>query len=109
MLEELKEAYGADYVWQSVAISKGVQKQPWYTKLNPNGKIPVLVDHDHGDLAIMEGAAILSYLCRKHDPQHKFTFTEDPELSQVEQWVAWQHGGLGPMVSSHVRDNKYPF
>jgi glutathione S-transferase len=45
----------------------------------------------------MEGAAILSYITRHHDPEHKLSFTSDPELSLCEQWVAWQHGGLGPM------------
>lgn len=41
--------------------------------------------------------AILSYLTRHYDPEHKFSFTADPQLSHQEQWVAWQHGGLGPM------------
>ncbi|KAK4988279.1 hypothetical protein LTR50_004012 [Elasticomyces elasticus] len=97
LLEELKEAYGTDYVYQSISIMENIQKEPWYTKLCPNGRIPVLVDHDKGGLAIMEGAAILSYLTRNYDPKHLFSFTSDPELSHCEQWVAWQHGGLGPM------------
>lgn len=45
----------------------------------------------------MEGAAILSYVTRHFDPEHKLSFTKDPELSLCEQWVAWQHGGLGPV------------
>jgi hypothetical protein len=62
-LEELKEAYGKDYVFQSVNIMKNTQKEPWYTKLGPNGRIPVLVDHDKGGLAIQEGAgnSIIGY------------------------------------------------
>ncbi|KAK4952833.1 hypothetical protein LTR28_006642, partial [Elasticomyces elasticus] len=56
LLEELKEAYGTDYVYQSISIMENIQKEPWYTKLCPNGRIPVLVDHDKGGLAIMEGA-----------------------------------------------------
>lgn len=50
-----------------------------------------------GAAGIMEGMAILSYLTRHFDPEQKFSFTKDPELSLCEQWVAWQHGGLGPM------------
>lgn len=42
----------------------------------------------------MEGAAILAYLTRHFDPNHKFSFEKDPELSLCEQWVAWQTGGL---------------
>lgn len=64
ILEELKEAYGTDYVFQSINISENIQKEDWYTKLGPNGRIPVLVDHDKGGLAIMEGSAILAYLSR---------------------------------------------
>ncbi|KAI4846314.1 glutathione S-transferase [Aureobasidium sp. EXF-8845] len=96
-LEELKEAYGKDYVFQSVNIMKNTQKEPWFTKLGPNGRIPVLVDHDKGGLAIQEGSAILAYLARHYDPEEKFSFKEDPQLSYQEQWIAWQHGGLGPM------------
>lgn len=66
-----------------------------------SGRIPVLVDHDNGGLAIQEGAAILSYLARKYDPEHKLSFANDPELSYCEQWVAFQHGGIGPMFVSH--------
>jgi len=57
MLEELKEAYGGpDYVFQRINIMENIQKEPWYTKLGPNGRIPVLVDHDKDGLGIMEGA-----------------------------------------------------
>ncbi|PNS19145.1 Elongation factor 1-gamma 1 [Sphaceloma murrayae] len=98
ILEELKEAYGGpDYVFQSINIMENIQKEPWFTKCGPNGRIPVLVDHDKGGIGIMEGSAILSYLTRNYDPKHIFSFTEDPDLSYSEQWVAWQHGGLGPM------------
>ncbi|CAK1364507.1 unnamed protein product [Cercospora beticola] len=98
ILEELKEAYGKpDYVFQSIHIGQNIQKEPWFTEYGPNGRIPVLIDHDNGDLGIMEGAAILTYVTRNFDPDHKLSFTKDPELSQCEQWVAWQHGGLGPM------------
>ena len=80
---------------------ENIQKEKWFTDLGPNGRIPVLVDHDapgespQGKLAIMEGQAILQYLTRHYDPDHKFSFSKDPELSLCEQWVAWQHGGLG--------------
>jgi len=97
-LEELKEAYGKpDYVFQSINIGENIQKEDWFTQYGPNGRIPVLIDHDAGDLGIMEGSAIFSYLTRHFDPDHKFSFTQDPDLSVCEQWVAWQHGGLGPM------------
>ncbi|KAJ9645791.1 hypothetical protein H2201_003629 [Coniosporium apollinis] len=97
ILEELKEAYGKDYVFQGINISENIQKEPWFTKLGPNGRIPVIVDHDQGGFPVQEGAAILAYLTRHYDPEHKFSFTDPLDLSRAEQWIAWQHGGLGPM------------
>ena len=41
--------------------------------------------------------AILSYLTRHYDPDHKFSFSTPDDISLTEQWMAWQHGGLGPM------------
>ena len=41
--------------------------------------------------------AILVYLTRHYDPEHKFSFTDPDDVSLAEQWMAWQHGGLGPM------------
>ncbi|KAI1416558.1 glutathione S-transferase [Hypoxylon sp. FL1857] len=98
LLEELKEAYGKDYTWQSINIMKNTQKEPWFTAINPNGRIPAIVDHDRGDFAVFEGLAILGYLTRHYDPEHKFSFPVDSDdYSVAEQWMAWQHGGVGPM------------
>ncbi|ORY12995.1 glutathione S-transferase II [Clohesyomyces aquaticus] len=97
ILEELKEAYGKEYTWQGINIGQNIQKEPWFIKLGPNGRIPVIVDHDKGGFAVQEGLAILSYLTRHYDPDHKFSFSDPLDVSRAEQWMAWQHGGLGPM------------
>ncbi|KAI0864543.1 glutathione S-transferase [Xylaria cubensis] len=98
LLEELKAAYGKDYTWQSVNISKNTQKEPWFTAHGANGRIPVIVDHDRNDFAVFEGLAILGYLTRRYDPDNKFSFPVDSnEYDEAETWMAWQHGGLGPM------------
>jgi glutathione S-transferase len=55
ILEELKDAYGKDFTWQSINISQNIQKEEWFTKLGPNGRIPVIVDHDQGGFAVQEG------------------------------------------------------
>ena len=68
MLEELREAYVLQYALHPIDFRENVQKQAWFTKLNPNGRIPVLIDHDNGGLTIMEGQAILQYLARRYDP-----------------------------------------
>ncbi|KAK3381416.1 glutathione S-transferase [Podospora didyma] len=101
LLEELKEAYPKlipSYTVQTINIMKNTQKEPWYTALNPNGRIPTIVDHNRGGFAVFETFAILSYLTRHYDPEHKFSFPIDSDdYSVCEQWMAWQHGGLGPM------------
>ncbi|KAH8699455.1 glutathione S-transferase II [Phaeosphaeriaceae sp. PMI808] len=106
ILEELKEAYGMEYTWQAINISQNIQKEAWFTKLGPNGRIPVIVDHDQGDFAVQEGLAILAYLTRHYDPEHKFSFSDPLDISRAEQWMAWQHGGLGPMQGQAIHFNR---
>ncbi|CAI6341016.1 unnamed protein product [Periconia digitata] len=107
LLEELKAAYGKEYTVQSIDISKNIQKEEWFTKLGPNGRIPVIVDHDQGGFAVQEGLAILAYLTRHYDPDHKFSFTDPLDISRAEQWMAWQHGGLGPMQGQANHFNRF--
>ena len=62
VLEELKEAYGKpDYTFQSIHIGENIQKEPWFTKYGPNGRIPVLIDHDNGDLGKKQETGSTSY------------------------------------------------
>jgi len=107
LLEELKDAYGLEYTWQAINIMQNIQKEPWFTKLGPNGRIPVIVDHDNGGFAVQEGLAILAYLTRHYDPEHKFSFTDPLDISRAEQWMAWQHGGLGPMQGQANHFNRF--
>jgi glutathione S-transferase len=101
LLEELKEVYGKDYTYQSINIIENIQKEPWFTKHSPNGKIPAIVDHDRNQFSVFEGAAILTYLTRHCDPDHKFSFTDEDDVSRAEQWIAWQHGGLVSTERTH--------
>lgn len=108
ILEELKAVYGKDYTVNAVNIVENTQKEPWFTKICPNGRIPAIVDHDRNGFSVFEGAAILSYLTRNYDPEHKFSFADEDDFSRCEQWVAWQHGGLVSSIkctgkSKHLR------
>jgi len=90
MLEEL----GLPYTVKPIRLEKLEQKQEWYLKLNPNGRIPTIVDHDEGDFAVFESGAILIYLAEKTGrlmPQDR------KGRSRVIQWVMFQMGGIGPM------------
>ncbi|KAG9317536.1 glutathione S-transferase [Chiua virens] len=103
MLEELKLAYGSnviDYDVEKINISTNRQKEPWFIALNPNGRIPVLVDREHKPepFSVFESAAILLYLVRKYDTKGTFSFPAGSDDESVMlQWIFFAHGGVGPM------------
>lgn len=87
MLEEI----GATYEAASVDMAKREHKSPEYLKLNPNGKVPCLVD---GDFVIWESMAINSYLAEKYKPELLGTGVEEKSL--VTQWSVWGMMELQP-------------
>lgn len=79
----------------AVNLLANEQKQPDFLALNPNGRIPVLVDHDANDLVIFESGAILLYLAEKTGQ----LLPQDPrERMAAIQWLMFQMGGVGPMM-----------
>ncbi|EMC96075.1 hypothetical protein BAUCODRAFT_34844 [Baudoinia panamericana UAMH 10762] len=94
-LEEL----GLKYNVHHVDISKNQQKEEWFLKINPNGRIPAIVDHTSGKpQRIFEGAAIQLYLCSKYDPKHNISFPYDSaEYWEMVSWLTWMQSGIGPM------------
>ncbi|OCH90433.1 glutathione S-transferase C-terminal-like protein [Obba rivulosa] len=109
-LEELKEAYGLEYDYVKIDLSKNTQKEPWFIKLNPNGRIPVLVDRSRNNFAVFETAAILFYLQQHYDKENKFAFDKDKDpdnWSELLQWIFFAHGGVGPMQGQSNHFNRY--
>jgi glutathione S-transferase len=90
-LEELELPYELHWL----KLSDGDQKQPWFLKINPNGRIPAIVDRDAGDFAVFESGAILIYLAEKAG---RLLPTDAKGRSEVIQWLMFQMGGLGPMM-----------
>ena len=90
-LEEL----GVPYKLTPINLSANEQKQPWFLEMNPNGRIPVIVDRDNDDFVVFESGAILVYLGEKFGK----LYPQDPKLrSRTLQWVMFQMGGIGPMM-----------
>ena len=90
-LEEL----GLPYEVHAIDMSNNEQKEEWFLKLNPNGRIPVMVDRDFDDFAIFESGAIMIYLAEKTG---RLMPTDVKGRSQTIQWLMFQMGGVGPMM-----------
>ena len=90
----LEEA-GAPYDLTFIDFARREQKAPAYLKLNPNGRIPTIVDRANDDFAVFESGAILWYLAEKFD---KFLPARAKARSETLQWLMFQMGGIGPMM-----------
>ncbi|MEO1733765.1 MAG: glutathione S-transferase family protein [Pseudomonadota bacterium] len=78
-----------------ISFSRKEQKALDYLKLNPNGRIPTIVDRGNGEFAVFESGAILWYLAEKYD---MFLSHDPKERSETLQWLMFQMGGIGPMM-----------
>jgi glutathione S-transferase len=91
MLEET----GMDYTVRQMRLGELEQKKPEFLAINPNGRIPAIIDHNEDDFVVFESGAILIYLAKKSGtlmPQDMKT------ASLVIQWLMFQMGGIGPMM-----------
>ncbi|MCB9680710.1 MAG: glutathione S-transferase N-terminal domain-containing protein [Alphaproteobacteria bacterium] len=103
LLEEL----GLPYTLVKVDLGRGHQRQPDYLAINPNGRIPALVD---GDSVVFESGAILLHLA---DREGRFVPPQGPDRAQTLSWLFFQMASVGPMLgqrhhfTSHVDDGPY--
>lgn len=89
------EEMGLSYKVNAFDLSTNQQKEPEFTAINPNGRIPAIVDKDNDDFPVFESGAILLYLAEKTG---KFLPVDPKARSQVIQWLMFQMGGVGPMM-----------
>lgn len=101
--------------WEPVYLNFEQMKQPDYTKYNPNGRIPAIIDHRNGDFVlwyvpfsplrilspltsptIRESNAIIQYLADKYDPEHQLSVADENEKYTLTQWLYFQSSGQGP-------------
>jgi glutathione S-transferase len=90
-LEEL----GMPYSTRAIDLAKLEQKEPWFLAINPNGRIPAIVDRDEGDFPVFESGAILIYLAEKAG---RLLPADRKGRSRVIQWLMFQMAGVGPMM-----------
>ena len=89
-LEELQLPYRL----HALKLGDRDQKKPEYLKINPNGRIPTIVDRDEGNFAVFESGAIMIYLAEKTG---RLLPSAMKPRSEVLQWLMFQMGGVGPM------------
>lgn len=102
-LEEME----LDYQIFPINIMENDQFQPDFLKISPNNKIPAIVDQDgpRGEpISVFESGAILQYLGRKTG---LFYSQDEQERVEVEQWLMWQMGGLGPMLGQNHHFSRF--
>jgi glutathione S-transferase len=89
-----------DIPYKSVELSweELAAREEWFVKINPNSKIPTIVDHSNGDYPVFESGAILLYLAHHHDPDHKLWPKDDKLQFDVIQWLMFQMSGVGPYM-----------
>ena len=102
-LEEL----GLPYQLHLINIGKGDQFDPDFLKIAPNNRMPAIIDHagpDGDKVSIFESGAILQYLGRKTG---KFYGRDERQRIEIEEWLMWQMGGVGPMAGQAHHFLKY--
>jgi len=103
MLEECR----LPYTMVPVNISKGEQFTPQFLSISPNNRMPAIVDRDGPSgkpISIFESGAILQYLGRKTG---QFYPKDERARVEIDQWLFWQMGGLGPMAGQLNHFKRY--
>ena len=98
---------GLEYRLRLVDISAGDQFEPEFLAIAPNNRMPAIVDPDGPDgkpISVFESGAILQYLGRKTG---LFYGSGERERVEIEQWLMWQMGGVGPMAGQAHHFLKY--
>ncbi|KAK8047698.1 glutathione S-transferase [Apiospora saccharicola] len=94
----------------TVEITKNTQKEPWFLEINTSGRIPALTDtkEDGQTVKLFESGSIMQYLVDRYDKDHRVSYPYGSrEHWEVNNWLFWQMGGLGPMQGQFAHFNRY--
>jgi glutathione S-transferase len=101
------EEMGLAYEMKPVNIGAGEQFNPDFLAISPNNRMPAIVDPEGPDgqpISVFESGAILQYLARKTG---KFYGETERQRVEIDQWLFWQMGGLGPMAGQTHHFRQY--
>ena len=117
VLRELGLSYETKWL-SAIDLRAGKHREPEFTKYNPNGRIPVLIDHSYNDFVVWwvfenwsrirtlilfcsrESDAILYYLVEKYDTEHKISAETFDDRIMQQQWLFFQASGQGYVRSA---------
>ncbi|PVH92577.1 glutathione S-transferase [Periconia macrospinosa] len=105
-LEEL----GLPYKVEKINISQNTQKEPWFTAINPNGRIPALTDTftDGQTINLFESGSIMQYLVERYDTEYKISYPRGTrEWFETNNWLFFQNAGVGPMQGQSNHFTRY--
>lgn len=98
------EEMGLEYKLHELHLSTNEQKESEFLAINPNGRIPAIIDTANDNFNVFESGAILIYLAEKTG---KFLPKDEKSRSRVIQWLMFQMGGVGPMMGQANVFNRY--
>jgi glutathione S-transferase len=109
LLHELALLYGIKFTFSPIKLFEGTQKQDWFLRLNPNGKIPTLVDNTDktNPISVMETTAEMLYLAEKYDKDYALSFQDPIERAQMIQWLFFWHGSGQPIQGQLIWFSKF--
>ncbi|KAL9111682.1 MAG: hypothetical protein Q9227_003956 [Pyrenula ochraceoflavens] len=97
LLEELKDVYGTSWTTTLINISTNVQKSDWFLRLDPNGRIPIIIDNTRSPpFPVHETSAEMLYLLKFADKNDEFGFKDEWERNECLQWLFFWHGSGAP-------------
>ncbi|KAH8920385.1 glutathione S-transferase [Atractiella rhizophila] len=96
------ECLGLSYEHKFLVFEKGEHKVPEFTNINPNGRVPAIIDHKNGDFQLWESNAIVLYLIDRYDKEHKISASTPEEKAIQNQYLFFQASGQGPYFGQWV-------
>jgi len=100
------EELGLTYETIYLDFQKKEQKDPEFLKINPNGRIPAIIDHHNNGFIVWETLAILVYLVDNYDKERKLSSTGLDKYIEL-QWLAFQVSGQGPYFGQAAWFQRY--
>ncbi|KAI9883384.1 MAG: hypothetical protein M1823_004852 [Watsoniomyces obsoletus] len=93
--------------FESIFLDFKQVKEAPFVEINPNGRVPAIVDDNGKGIKLWESCAINEYLIDKYDTDKRLTYDTEPEKYHLKQWLYFQASGQGPYIGQLVWFTKF--